>query len=193
MNLRENALDLEEGMSKKILVDEGRLCLTDDHAFIPQGTIDIVIKGGLEKADSKIDGIRAVNDDHVKVVRAVLDELQSIHGKNLDTAIRQPRTDTGEKLLRRTDDLLINIDEENLFNTTVLRNLPDAPAIPTADNEYSSRIRMRAQERMDHHFVIGELVRISEHQGTIKNQRSAILFRFDDKELLIGRFDVFQD
>lgn len=158
-----------------------------DNTSIAQSIAQELEVGLLEEALGRTLGVRAVGDDDVELVLAVLQELKAIANVGLDVGVLEADAHTGEVLLGDTDDglnnggkslvsnsysvffcakkitrdngqsYLVDVTEDGLLDGLVLDDLTEDTAISTTNDQNLLGVGVSVHGQVGDHLLVAEI------------------------------------
>ena len=108
----------------------------------------------LEKSFSRTLWVAGVGNDDVELALLVLKELEAVTDDGGGLGVLEANGHAREVLLGETDDSLVDIAEDGLFDTIVLDDLTKHTTITTPDNQDLLRVRVGVHGEVSDHLLV---------------------------------------
>lgn len=164
-----------------------------DDTAVAQGIAQKLKVGLLEEALGRTLRVRAVGDDDIELVLAVLEELKAIADVDLGVGVLEANAHAGQVLLGDADDGLVDVAQGGLLNGLVLDDLAQDTSITTADDKHILGIRVRVHGQVGDHLLIGELIALGALDDVVQDQHGAVVTALEDQDVLVLGLLVVQD
>ena len=106
-----------------------------DNTSLAQGRVKELEVGLLEEALGGTLGVRAVGDDNIELVLAVLEELEAVTNVGVGVGVLEANGHAGEVLLGDTDDSLVDVAQGGLLDGGVLDDLTEDTTVTATDDQ----------------------------------------------------------
>jgi hypothetical protein len=128
--------------------------LCGDDTSVTESIAQELEVGLLEEALGGTLRVRAVSDDDVELVLALLEELEAVANVDLDVGVLEADAHAGEVLLGDTDDSLINVAQDGLLDGLVLDNLTEDTTISTTNDQNLLGVGVRVHGQVSNHLLV---------------------------------------
>ena len=131
-----------------------RTTLRGDNTPIPQRIPQQLKVRLLEKTLRRALRVRAIGDNNIKLILAVLQELKPI--TNVDTNVRvlEANAHAGQVFLGDADDGLVDVAEDSLLDGLVLDDFAEDTAVAAADDEDFLGVGVGVHGEVGDHFLV---------------------------------------
>jgi hypothetical protein len=167
--------------------------LGSDDTALAQGRLEELEVGLLEEALSGTLGVRAVGDDNIELVLAVLKELEAVTNVGVGVGVLEANGHAGEVLLGDTDDSLIDVAQGSLLDGGVLDDLTEDTTVTATDDKDLLGVGVGVHGEVGDHLLVGELIALSALDDIVKDEDGAVVAALEDKHILVLGLLVVQD
>lgn len=164
-----------------------------DNAAIAQGRLEELEVGLLEEALGGTLGVRAVSDDNIELVLAVLEELEAVTNVGVSVGVLEANGHAREVLLGDTDDSLVNVAQGSLLDGGVLDDLTEDTTVTATDDQDLLGVGVRVHGEVGDHLLVGELIALSALDDVVEDENGAVVAALENKHILVLRLLVVND
>lgn len=165
---------------------------SDNTALTESGVQELEV-GLLEEALGGTLGVRAVGDDNVELVLAVLEELEAVTNVGVGVGVLEANSHAGEVLLGDTDDSLVDVAQGSLLDGSVLDDLTEDTTVTTADDEDLLGVGVGVHGEVSDHLLVGELIALSALDDIVQDEDGAVVTALEDEHILVLGLLVVDD
>jgi hypothetical protein len=160
---------------------------------LSQGALQQLKVRLLEQSLGRALRVGAVSDDNIELALLVVEELEAITNVGGDVGVLVANGHTGEVLLGKTDDSLVNVAEDGLLDTLVLDDLTEDTAVTTTDDEDLLGVGVRVHGQVGDHLLVRELVTLGALDDIVEDKDHAVVGRLEDEDILVLGLLVVND
>lgn len=164
-----------------------------DDTSLAEGRLQKLEVGLLEEALGRTLGVRAVGDDNVELVLAVLEELEAVTDVGVGVGVLEANGHAGEVLLGDTDDSLVDVAQGSLLDGSVLDDLTEDTTVTTADDENLLGVGVGVHGEVSDHLLVGELVALGALDDIVENEDHTVVAALEHKHILVLGLLVVDD
>lgn len=137
--------------------------------------------------------VGAVGDDHIKGVLVVLQKLEAITNMDLHVRVVEANAHAWKVLLAKTNDCLVNVTQDCLFNALVFDHLSEDTAVTSANDEHLLWVWVREHAQVGDHLLVGELIALGALNDVVEDEDHAVVGALEDEHILILALLVVDD
>lgn len=157
--------------------------------------------------------VRAISDDNIKLILAVLEELEAVTNVDAHVRVLEANAHTREVLLGDADDSLVDVAEDSLLDRLVLDDFAEDTAVAAADDKDFLGVGVGVHGEVGDHFLVPalyqhsafqtyagtrrgnarELITLSALDDIVEHKDGAVIAALEDKNILVLGFLVVQD
>jgi hypothetical protein len=167
--------------------------LGSDDTSLAKGRLQQLEVGLLEEALSGSLGVRAVSDDNIELVLAVLEELEAVTNVGVGVGVLEANGHAGQVLLGNTDDSLIDVAQSSLLDRGVLDDLTEDTAVTATNDKDLLGVGVGVHGEVGDHLLVGELIALSALDNVVQHKNGTVVAALEDEDILVLGLLVVND
>ena len=154
--------------------------LIHHNAVVFERLVAAAVELARQKALARTVESRRVNNYHVVLVLDVSDEPKSVFRIDGHALVVKARCRFGEEFAAGFNHAVVNFHKVNAFKALVFEQFLDNATVARTKNQHAFRVGMDGHWHVAQHFVVDELVAVSEDDVAVNRQKAPKLKRLEN-------------